>query len=371
MATVPTPKTWTTPEVTAADLNAQIRDAMAFLLNPPRCLVKRRDTNQSVPDGTSTNIEFQSAETEWDNDSMVDLATNDDRVTITTAGIYKIDAAIQVAATVASGRQEILIRHYNSSGVEQGYMRKAIRANTYGWQGMHATFVMELAAADYISLQLFQNSGSAQNIADASLAVTWISSDETYGDTADDRPTVRSPFLPGDVANADYWNQRIGRAVSWAVVPPMYLHYCEQYEDTPASAPDISNNSLTTVPHYASSPFTDDMLIEKRGDWGTTDLTIPEDGIYEVVAHVEIDAYTGSATQFEFLLGVWMTRGTATGHAISETLESGQTTNDCGATLSFLYPLKADDVLQVECRHQYGSTLDLQRVGIWIRKVSD
>src|SRR4051794_4538241 len=100
---VPVQRTWTTGEVTtAAQLNANVRDAVNFLLGPP-CWHIGFSANQNVADdGFNHVLGFDTEVT--DNDSVRNTGTGNDKVTIQTPGRYAGHINIQWNTAAAAGK---------------------------------------------------------------------------------------------------------------------------------------------------------------------------------------------------------------------------------------------------------------------------
>lgn len=86
MATIPSPRTWTSGETPSAVQLNDLRDAYGFLMNPPRVKVYST-TGQSI-DNTDTLLTWD-AEI-YDSDGMHSTVTNPSRLTAVTAGVYEI-----------------------------------------------------------------------------------------------------------------------------------------------------------------------------------------------------------------------------------------------------------------------------------------
>lgn len=90
-----TPRTWSAGErPTASQFNAEIRDWVSALANPPSCRVYH-NTTQSLAHATETTLAFNSER--YDTDTMHDTSTNNSRITFNTAGLYQVNACIEIA----------------------------------------------------------------------------------------------------------------------------------------------------------------------------------------------------------------------------------------------------------------------------------
>lgn len=158
MANVPVQRTWTVGDlVTAAEMNANVRDAVNFLLgggsagNKPS-FYGYAAAAQSVPNATQTRLTLTIAE---DTDSGWD-ATNTQYV-VKTAGRFLVTAYLAWAANSTGVRQGVL----NIAGNEQALLTVSAGVDNTGrcplvWSGRLATNQVLFFAG-------FQNSGAALN----------------------------------------------------------------------------------------------------------------------------------------------------------------------------------------------------------------
>lgn len=152
MATLPAPKTWVAGEdLTAGELNLELRDALSFLLDPPRASVYTSvDTTMATSTATAIafDVEF------YDTDSMHDNVTNNSRLTINTSGVYLVKGMVGFASNT-TGYREVEIRK-NGSGVARS--RLQTQPTAIGTTVLIAADIA-LTAGDYIQLFGWQNSG--------------------------------------------------------------------------------------------------------------------------------------------------------------------------------------------------------------------
>ncbi len=112
MAT-PTYRTWVAADIlTAAQLNADVRDNGKFVINPPQVSVYHNAT-QSIPNGTNTILAFNSERYDRSSNTastMHDNAVNNSRVTPNAAGIYQVNLSVEFAAqATAAGHRAIFL----------------------------------------------------------------------------------------------------------------------------------------------------------------------------------------------------------------------------------------------------------------------
>lgn len=123
-----------------------------------------RSTNQSLPNNTTTTIEFTTEEI--DTGSFFSLGTSNTRLTISEAGTY---------LTVGSVRFDL----YNGTKQVQIYrdgLALSERADIYpeNGRGMQVTVLQDATAGQYFELKALQASGSSMNVVFASLVVVKV-----------------------------------------------------------------------------------------------------------------------------------------------------------------------------------------------------
>lgn len=156
MATVPTFITFVAGSVlTAAQLNATVRDAGNFWLTVKPALEVRQGISQSVPAAVWTSITMDVED--YDNDGMHSTSSNTSRATCVTPGRYLFIAGCDFTANTTGSRGYKLIKNGSASYAKQG---QAL-SNTGTDVAYTTAVVLLLAAADYIEVQAWQNSGGA------------------------------------------------------------------------------------------------------------------------------------------------------------------------------------------------------------------
>jgi hypothetical protein len=155
VATVPSQRDWSAGEVvTAAMLNANVRDAMNFVLARPDAML-RQTVAQSLPHATWTDIAWDVED--LDSDSGHSTTSNTSRYTAVTAGWYLVGGVVNISNS--------------STGVRA--TRLAVNGNpVLGSQVMVPPTVLNTAVpvvsrlvflnvGDFITVEAFQSSGSA------------------------------------------------------------------------------------------------------------------------------------------------------------------------------------------------------------------
>lgn len=125
----------------------------------PACRVYN-DTIQSIPNNALTVLSFNGEL--YDNDTMHDNATNNSRITIKTAGKYRLSAIVEFASN-ATGIRQILLR-VNGTIYIGAVTTDAF--TTTQQMNVHADY--QLAVGDYVEVIVYQNSGGALNVSNSS-----------------------------------------------------------------------------------------------------------------------------------------------------------------------------------------------------------
>jgi hypothetical protein len=142
-----------------------IRDALRFLLDPPRCKV-RQTAAQSIPTGAWTPLTFPTED--YDNEAtaaylsgtgMHDPASNPSRLTAQTAGSYLCIGIIYYATNSAGVRGA----KFTINGAVQPSSQTLVQASSTATRstGVTNTNILALSVGDYVELQGFQDSGGA------------------------------------------------------------------------------------------------------------------------------------------------------------------------------------------------------------------
>lgn len=105
MATVPSSHTFTSGTATTSEANAYIRDPIAFLLAPPRAVL-RQAAAQTFTTATITAVQFatEDVDTDVDGTGGHDNVTNNTRYTARYAGWYLVSGNVTFVANVTGDR---------------------------------------------------------------------------------------------------------------------------------------------------------------------------------------------------------------------------------------------------------------------------
>lgn len=117
----------------------------------PPSVKLERTTGQVVYDASTATMVWDSEA--WDTDAMHDNATNQDRITINTPGIYLVIGAVRYTAGISDDSS--LTINLNGSLVVRD---EGGPANTAG--GRTASLMLNLSAADYLTMQVYQNNSA-------------------------------------------------------------------------------------------------------------------------------------------------------------------------------------------------------------------
>lgn len=169
---VPSPATRNVGDgLTAAYLNANVRDTGNFLLTMPLCKV-HQNTTQTVATGTWTAVTMDA--TDGDSDAGHSNTVNNSRYTCQVQGWYEI------CGTVAYAPNFVPLVAYAVNGTRvSGSGRVGSGSNVGTTTSATTTDVIHLNVNDYVELFTFQNTGAnAATAATAefrsSLFVKWI-----------------------------------------------------------------------------------------------------------------------------------------------------------------------------------------------------
>lgn len=156
--------TWTTPPnfttgavVVEADLDALSND-LTFLHEAPSCRVYNSGAI-SVANNTLVALTFDSER--FDTDTNHSTVTNTGRITFTTAGKYLVGAHVKFA-TNATGRRLLRLRLNGSTILADVEIQAVTVASTA--TKLHVSTLYNFAAADYVEVCVFQDSGSSLDV---------------------------------------------------------------------------------------------------------------------------------------------------------------------------------------------------------------
>lgn len=153
---VPSQRTWAAAyKVTAADLNANVRDAVNFVLNPDAAQA-HQGTVQSIPNATNTAVTLDTLDANYNNALWVNSATT--KFTIVNAGTYRLSGMVSFAGN-ATGVREAFFRVNGTTQLNTPVLPGNANVVTVAVPPTR----IHLNAGDYVELCCYQNSGGALN----------------------------------------------------------------------------------------------------------------------------------------------------------------------------------------------------------------
>ena len=153
---VPSQRTWSVGDiVTAAMMNANVRDAVNFLAAPP-LFVGLQATVQSLATATWTPLNFDS--TVVDTYSGHSNTVNNSRYTCQVAGWYAMSGVLTIGTTTNTHRGEFLKNGVAINGSQYAPISSASAIVT---DLAYPTTVAQCAVGDYLQIAAFQDSGAS------------------------------------------------------------------------------------------------------------------------------------------------------------------------------------------------------------------
>jgi hypothetical protein len=125
----------------------------------PKIARLTKTASQSVTSSTYTNITWDSELI--DNSSFHDNVTNNQRITVPTAGYYKFFIQLEYAANGTGERDIFYLLNATSGSGTIVYKGPGSSVDNFSHQ---TTFILNLAANDFVIAQTYQTSGGALNI---------------------------------------------------------------------------------------------------------------------------------------------------------------------------------------------------------------
>ena len=165
-------------KITASLWNDDVRDAVNFLISPPRVKVYKT-ANQSIGSSGWACLTWDAEA--FDTDTMHSNVTANSRITFTTAGTYLITLNCFWANNATGLRNhKIELNGTTTEGSGTDMIEPfAIAPVAATHSGANISFIQTFAANDYINAFVWQNSGGALNLAGvseshSSLSANWI-----------------------------------------------------------------------------------------------------------------------------------------------------------------------------------------------------
>ena len=166
-------------KITASLWNDDVRDAVNFLISPPRCKL-RKSVTQVIPNATTTAITWD-AEV-YDTDTMHDNATNNTRITFTTAGTYLITLNAMWGASGTGTRRIVIEKNGTTYGSGTFVITPfATPGVNFAYNGATVSVEAQFSATDYIIVWCYQDSTANLNLAGtaegySNISARWVAS---------------------------------------------------------------------------------------------------------------------------------------------------------------------------------------------------
>jgi hypothetical protein len=169
---VPTQRTWTVGDiVTAAEMNANVRDAVNFLENPP-IFIGTQSSPQSPASGSFVAVTFDAETVDTYNGHST--TTNNSRYVAAVAGWYLVVAQVGLVANTTGFRAPCLFVNGVAPGT--GIMQSQLSPSQSGNTLIQVAGMVFLNATDYVEVRIDQTSGGALSTyaAGCFMAVLWV-----------------------------------------------------------------------------------------------------------------------------------------------------------------------------------------------------
>ncbi|MEU4578921.1 hypothetical protein [Nonomuraea sp. NPDC023979] len=174
MAIVPNPRTWGSTElVTAAKLNADVRDSFNFLLAPPRAALKKSSL-QDIPSNAETAVTWDVEL--YDSDNGHSNVTNPSRYTAQTAGWFCITANVHWYQVTEVGMLECVLVKNGNTATRQS-RADLFPTGTDGFVHFLCGHV-QMVVGDYVELRVYQEQGATKQVdsVDTRFDIRWVHS---------------------------------------------------------------------------------------------------------------------------------------------------------------------------------------------------
>lgn len=178
------PVEWTPPitysallKVTAAQLNANLRDNLLYLHDPPRCALRLTAT-QSVANATDHTISWSQAV--WDSHGDMWDVGGPTAITITRPGVYAFNLSVKWAESAAGGKRAAYLQK-NGTRLRDFHELSADGVSPFASSN---TIETNCAAADVFDVDVRQLSGAALDLAATRtvLTVRWVAAAPASGE---------------------------------------------------------------------------------------------------------------------------------------------------------------------------------------------
>jgi hypothetical protein len=142
---------------------------IVFLANPPVCSVYNSGS-VSVSNATETAVTWNSEN--FDTDTMHSTGSNTSRITATTAGKYRVTGYVEFDANGTGLRYAAL----KKNGTTYLVLMEKDDPSSGRSTRFNPTWLVSMAATDYVELVVYQASGGALNVTTSSgFTAEWVS----------------------------------------------------------------------------------------------------------------------------------------------------------------------------------------------------
>ncbi len=146
--------------VTETNWDLHLRDNLNNLITPPACLVYNAGAGTATTSGVTQTLSWDSEG--YDTDSMHDATTNPSRISLPTAGKYRLTAQVVFPPAVAGSLRAAGIR--STAGINIGWFQTGVPSSEIShYLQVTATF-NTTSTTDYCYAVALQDSGGAVTI---------------------------------------------------------------------------------------------------------------------------------------------------------------------------------------------------------------
>ncbi len=160
----------TTDSPAPASWGDTVRDDLEFFAEPPQCSVSASSA-ESVSNSSNEVLEADSED--YDTDTMHSTSSNTSRITATTAGKYLCWFRVNFAGDATGQRRVNFLT--NGGSRETLDIRDAVTGGGPLPTVASGSFSVELAATDYVEIEVWQNSGGALDVTLDEFGAVWQS----------------------------------------------------------------------------------------------------------------------------------------------------------------------------------------------------
>lgn len=172
------PITWVvSSKVTAAQMNANLRDNMLYLYDPPRCAL-RLTAVQAVANATDHTVSW--SEAVWDSHGDMWDIGGPSAITITRDGVYAFNLTTEWAASATGGKRAARL-HKNGTQLRKFHENSADGVDPFASSNTIETNCVD---GDSFTIVVRQLSGAALNLAATRtvLTVRWVAAPPVSGE---------------------------------------------------------------------------------------------------------------------------------------------------------------------------------------------